>query len=112
MKAEIPRRSTVVGARSQQSIAGLRTRRLIRQIVVYILLVAGSVLFILPFMWMAATSLKQAKDVFTYPPSFLPNSFEWRNYIAGWTILPFNRFLVNSLIVTCANVVGNLLSCS
>jgi len=63
-------------------------------------------------MWMISTSLKQSKDVFTFPPSFLPNSFEWRNYIAGWTVLPFNTFLRNSLIVTCANVVGNLISCS
>jgi ABC-type glycerol-3-phosphate transport system permease component len=99
-------------ARSRPSIGGLRTRRLIRQIVIYILLVAGTVAFILPFMWMVATSLKKSQDVFTYPPSFLPTSFEWRNYITGWTILPFNRFLINSLIVTCANVVGNLLSCS
>jgi ABC-type glycerol-3-phosphate transport system permease component len=36
----------------------------------------------------------------------------WQNYIDGWTILPFNTFLKNSLIVTIANVVGNLLSCS
>jgi multiple sugar transport system permease protein len=112
MKAEIPRRSTVLPAHGHRSIAGLRTRRLIKQIVVYALLLAGSVLFILPFMWMVSTSLKQAKDVFTYPPSFLPTSFVWQNYITGWTVLPFNRFLLNTLIVTCANVVGNLISCS
>ncbi len=112
MKIELPHRSAVAPAHGQQSLGGLRTRRLIQQIVVYALLLAGSVLFILPFMWMIATSLKQSKDVFTYPPSFLPTSFEWRNYIAGWTILPFTRFLFNTVIVTGANVVGNLISCS
>ena len=112
MKVELPHHSAVAPAHGQQSIASLRTRRLIQQIVVYALLLAGSVLFILPFMWMIATSLKRSQDVFTYPPSFLPTSFEWRNYITGWTVLPFNRFLLNTLIVTCANVVGNLISCS
>src|SRR6266508_4445365 len=112
MKIELPHRSAVAPAHGQRSLGGLRTRRLIQQLVVYALLLAGSVLFILPFMWMIATSLKQSKDVFTYPPSFLPTSFEWRNYITGWTVLPFNRFLLNTLIVTCANVVGNLISCS
>src|SRR5262245_7202451 len=112
MKLEVPHRSTVAPAAARRPIAGLRTRRLIQRILVYALLIAGSVVFILPFMWMVATSLKQSQDVFTYPPSFLPSSFEWRNYISGWTILPFNRFLFNSLIVTCANVVGNLISCS
>ncbi len=112
MKIELPHRSAVAPAHGQRSLGGLRTRRLIQQIVVYALLLAGSVLFILPFMWMIATSLKQSQDVFSYPPSFLPTSFEWRNYIAGWTILPFTRFLFNTVIVTGANVVGNLISCS
>ena len=112
MKIELPHRSAVAPAHGQRSLGGLRTRRLIQQIVVYALLLAGSVVFILPFMWMIATSLKQSQDVFSYPPSFLPTSFEWRNYIAGWTILPFTRFLFNTVIVTGANVVGNLISCS
>src|SRR6476660_6118223 len=112
MKVELPHRSAVAPARGQQSIASLHTRRLSQQIIVYALLLVGSVLFILPFMWMIATSLKQSQDVFTYPPSFLPTSFEWRNYITGWTILPFTRFLFNTVLVTGANVVGNRISCS
>ena len=83
-----------------------------RPLVSWLILAGLAVLFSLPFLWMISTSLKQSKDVFTFPPSFLPNSFEWRNYIAGWTVLPFSTFLRNSLIVTCANVVGNLISCS
>jgi ABC-type glycerol-3-phosphate transport system permease component len=90
----------------------MRARRFAKIILIYALLVGLSIPFLLPFLWMIATSLKQSQDVFTYPPSFFPNSFEWRNYIAGWTVLPFNTFLKNSLIVTLANVVGNLISCS
>jgi ABC-type glycerol-3-phosphate transport system permease component len=90
----------------------MHTRRIIKTVLVYAVLIALSVPFLLPFLWMIATSLKQSQDVFTYPPTFFPNSFEWRNYIAGWTVLPFNTFLKNSLIVTLANVVGNLISCS
>jgi ABC-type glycerol-3-phosphate transport system permease component len=76
------------------------------------LLVAGSVLFMLPFLWMVSTSLKPSNEVFSWPPSFVPTHFVWQNYVEGWTILPFNTFLKNSLIVTIANVVGNLISCS
>ena len=91
---------------------GMRARYVIKQIIIYALLLGLSVVFILPFLWMVSTSLKKAQDVFTYPPSFLPNSFEWRNYIVGWNTLPFTTFLKNSLIVTIANVLGNLISCS
>jgi multiple sugar transport system permease protein len=99
-------------AEPQRRARSLRRGKLIQRVVIYALLVGLSALFLLPFMWMVSTSLKQSQDVFTYPPSFFPNSFEWRNYIAGWTILPFTTFLINSLIVTLSNVVGNLISCS
>src|SRR5687768_9375332 len=89
-----------------------RTVSLIGKVLVYGLLIAGAIVFIIPFMWMLSTSLKPAEEVFSYPPQFLPSFFVWRNYIDGWTILPFNTFLINSLIVTCSNVVGNLISCS
>jgi multiple sugar transport system permease protein len=86
--------------------------RVLYKVLVYGLLVIGAIVFLLPFLWMVSTSLKVSSEVFTYPPSFLPSSFQWRNYLDGWTALPFNTFLTNSLIITCTNVVGNLLSCS
>jgi multiple sugar transport system permease protein len=91
---------------------GIKRARRVKTIVVYALLLALAVVFILPFMWMVSTSLKAQNDVFTYPPSFFPTSFLWQNYPAGWNLLPFNTFLKNSLTVTLANVVGNLISCS
>jgi multiple sugar transport system permease protein len=99
-------------AAARRPARSMRQGQRIQRVIIYALLIGLSVLFILPFMWMISTSLKQQQDVFTYPPSFFPNSFEWRNYIAGWTILPFTTFLINSLIVTISNVVGNLISCS
>ena len=105
-------RRTGTVARPTRARSGLRTTRRLHGIMVYGLLIAFGIVFILPFMWMISTSLKQSQDVFTFPPQFLPTSFEWRNYITGWTRLPFNTFLLNSIIVTGANVVGNLISCS
>ena len=90
----------------------LISRHHLHKLFVYGLLLAGSIVFILPFLWMVSTSFKPSNEVFTYPPSFLPSSFQWQNYPQGWTTLPFNTFLRNSLIVTGANVLGNLLSCS
>ena len=94
------------------SLLGIRGSAIVWRVVIYVLLAALSVSFVLPFLWMISTSLKQSQDVFSYPPSFLPNSFEWQNYPKGWRVLPFNTFLTNSLIVTFANVIGNLISCS
>jgi multiple sugar transport system permease protein len=109
--------NTAVPLPSSKSAVGLHGRRVIKVLIVYGLLIVFSIAFTLPFMWMLSTSLKDQKDVFSYPPSFLPIvdgrlSLVWQNYIEGWNILPFTTYLRNSLIVTIANVVGNLISCS
>jgi len=109
---EIPNRSSALPTQPRKPLFRMHSRRMIKMVLIYALLITLAVPFMLPFLWMIATSLKKSQDVFTYPPSFLPNSFEWRNYIVGWNTLPFNTFLKNSLIVTLANVVGNLISCS
>jgi ABC-type glycerol-3-phosphate transport system permease component len=112
MKVSHTGSSALAPAQPREGFSGLRMQRRLHRIVVYALLLGLSWIFILPFIWMISTSLKQSQDVFTFPPRFLPTSFEWRNYVRGWTIMPFNTFLVNSLVVTIANVVGNLISCS
>jgi ABC-type glycerol-3-phosphate transport system permease component len=109
---ELPKQSSALPAQPRRPLLNMRTRRIIKLALIYGLLIGLAIPFILPFLWMIATSLKKSEDVFTYPPSFFPNSFEWRNYISGWTVLPFNTFLKNSLVVTIANVIGNLISCS
>jgi ABC-type glycerol-3-phosphate transport system permease component len=90
----------------------IHTVRKLQRAFVYVLLAAGTVIFILPFLWMLTTSLKTSRGVLTFPPQFFPTSFEWPNYPEGWSALPFNRFLLNTLLVTTLAVVGNLISCT
>ncbi len=112
MSVSLPHRSTTTPVTGRTVRIGIRRGQRMHRLMVYALLFGLSAIFLLPFLWMVSTSLKHEQDVFTYPPSFFPNSFQWQNYVDGWTLLPFNTFLRNSLIVTTANVVGNLISCS
>jgi ABC-type glycerol-3-phosphate transport system permease component len=90
-----------------------KVRRVVWQVWVYGLLVGGSIMFIIPLIWMVSTSLRPEEEVYTYPPKILPNYFIWRNYPEGWTrLLPFTRFLINTLTISVGNVIGNLVSCS
>jgi len=93
-------------------LGSLRRQRALHGMIVYGLLLLGSGVFLLPFLWMVSTSLKPATEVFTFPPSFVPSSLQWNNYSDGWTVLPFGTFLGNSVLVTGLNVAGNLISCS
>jgi ABC-type glycerol-3-phosphate transport system permease component len=38
--------------------------------------------------------------------------FRWANYTEAWTSAPFNRFLINTLIVTISCIIGEILSCT
>ncbi len=42
--------------------------------VLHILLIFGSLVMLLPFAWMLSTSLKQPNEVFTYPPTWIPET--------------------------------------
>src|SRR5690242_7301958 len=65
----------------------------------YVLLAVGVVIFAFPFAWMVSTSLKPASDVFTYPPTLIPATFEWGNYVEVLQNFPFVQGLTNTLII-------------
>lgn len=75
-------------------------------------LIAGSLLFLLPFIWSLSTSLKAEHEVFTFPPQFIPGTIQWHNYPDALTSVPFGRYALNTLGLAAARIVGNLLSCS
>lgn len=47
-------------------------------------LIIGAVVSVFPFYWMITTSLKNNQEVFLYPPTWIPNPFEWSNYSEGF----------------------------
>ncbi|SDH09421.1 carbohydrate ABC transporter permease [Nonomuraea jiangxiensis] len=88
-----------------------RIRR-IRRTGAYLLLIVATAVFVLPFLWMVTTSLKSDAENLAFPPQFLPDSFHFENYAKGWSgNLPFNSFLLNSVLITALSMVGNLISC-
>ena len=47
-------------------------KKIIRSAALHLVLLAGSAIFILPFAWLLVTSVKQADQVFKYPPEWIP----------------------------------------
>jgi len=88
-----------VAARSQVQTRTQLGRSILRW-VLFLALVAGSILMIGPFLWMVSTSLKADGDVFVYPPVWIPAPIEWSNYLKVLVLLPFGRYLINTTVVT------------
>src|SRR5690242_16826374 len=73
---------------------------------IYLLLIIGSLLMLLPFVWMISTSLKVANEVMIMPPKWIPSDIQWGNYIKAWFSAPFANYTVNSVIVLVASTIG------
>lgn len=80
------------------------TSRLASRTAAYVLLVAGAVVNLIPFIWMVSTSLKVPSKVFTYPPQWIPQPIEWANYAHAFLRMN-GRVFLNSLIFAVAIVV-------
>lgn len=91
---------------------GQASNKQIKKILTYLLLFAGASVLMLPFLWMVSTSLKSADKVMMFPPQWIPRPAMWRNFIEGWTTLPFGLYLKNTCIITFIVIVGNVFTAS
>ncbi len=65
---------------------------------------------VIPFFYMASTSLMDEFEVLRDPPAVLPAHPTLANYPGALTALPFGRFFLNSAILAGCVVVGQLLT--
>jgi len=80
----------------------LRARSILARTLIWLLLVAGALIVLVPFVYMLATSLETNAQIGSLTPQFIPQPFEWGNYQSVWQQLPIGRFFINSLIVAVA----------
>jgi multiple sugar transport system permease protein len=73
-----------------------------------VLLTIVLIVFMVPFVWMVATSLKPGNEVFGAPPRLLGSELRLANFLEAWSYVPFGRYMVNGLLVA---VLGTLLVC-
>ena len=78
--------------------------------VVHVLLVAGSLVFLFPLVWMLATSLKPIEETMTSPPVWIPSTWQWKNYADTVEYIPFLQYTVNTVIVAVLASLGTVAS--
>ena len=88
------------------------TQEKIKKTTIYFLLIVGGIIILLPFFWMISTSLKVPGRELVYPPEWIPRPVQWSNYYEAWTILPFTRWLGNTLLITIFSIIGTVASVS
>jgi len=85
----------------------MRKRTILRGLV-YAILIVGAIAMIVPFYWMISTSFKPYGETGRFPPTWIPENPTLGNYITVFNILPFGRFILNTLIVAGSILVGTI----
>jgi len=71
-------------------------------------LIFGSLVMVIPFLWMLSTSFKPPAEVLVWPPRLLPQSPTSVNYIKVFEAVPLARFFLNSLIISSVSTLAVL----
>lgn len=65
----------------------------------YLMLAIASVPFIFPLLWMLSASFKGPAEIFATPPTLVPDTMRWSNFVEVFSYQPFARQYVNSLYI-------------
>ncbi|MGH2533151.1 MAG: carbohydrate ABC transporter permease [Thermomicrobiales bacterium] len=79
-------------------------------VILVVVLAIGGFITVFPLLWMVGTSLKALPDTRSFPPVWIPWPLHWENYRDAFEMQPFARYMANSLIISAAVVIGELLS--
>jgi multiple sugar transport system permease protein len=84
------------------------------KLLIYLVLSAGAVVMLLPFVWMVSTSCKPPVELSKIPVRWVPqNPVCADNLDQLYASSPrFNRYLLNSVFLTLGRTLGQLVTCS
>ncbi len=99
-------------ARRVRAVSHQRSRVLNRVLVYGALVFLALTLIGVPIGWVISTALMDQRQLFAYPPVYIPDPLHWEHFGLVLQRIPFVRFALNSLFICAVNIVGNVLSCS
>jgi multiple sugar transport system permease protein len=89
-----------------------RTKAVIGTLLRYLVLIVGAASMILPFLWMLSTALKAPGSVLTRTPQIIPREPTLASFREVFDVVPMDRMLFNSVLVTTIIVAFQLLTSS
>ena len=79
-------------------------------VLLQILMTAVLVSFLIPTIWMVASSLKASTEIFAHPIVWMPKDPQWKNYVRAFQEIPMAQFAWNSFVVVAMAVLGTVFS--
>lgn len=79
------------------------------RIAIYLLLFTAAFIVGYPFLWMLLSSFKDIKEFYLVPPKLFPQEWSMENYVEILTKWKFGTYYKNSILVTAAQLIGNMI---
>ncbi|WP_104165474.1 carbohydrate ABC transporter permease [Cryobacterium sp. N22] len=73
-----------------------------------VILSLGAFTMVIPFLWMIATSLKSPAELAQFPPTLLPQVWQWSNYSEALQAAPFHLYFRNSFLISAGHTIITL----
>jgi ABC-type glycerol-3-phosphate transport system permease component len=81
-------------------------RRMLGWVMAHLVLLLGSLTFVMPLIFMLSTSLKAMRQIAKWPPQWIPNPVIWGNYSDVFLYAPMHKYFFNTLLITVTWVLG------
>ena len=95
----VRQKTTAPGPISRERTGRRVSRGAMRRGALYASLGLFSAFMLVPFFWMIVSSLKSDNEVFSIPVRWIPETFQWRNYVDIWTHAAMGTWLRNTLLL-------------
>lgn len=90
----------------------MKLRKRISYAILYALLVLIALVWVFPLYWIVRTAFMGFEQIRQYPPVFFPNPIVLTNFTEGLGSLPFDRYYLNTFIITVTCVLGVIFTSS
>ena len=80
--------------------------------IMHLVLILGSILMVMPFVWMFVTSIKPSTEILSWPPSFVPKFPTLEHYRTIFRTAPFLRYFLNTFLISTISTLSILFTSS
>ena len=87
-------------------------KRVLPRAALYLAVLILAVIVAMPMYWVLVSAFKTSDEIFTPTPRWLPAGLHWHNFALAWQGAAFGRYFINSLLVTAAILVLQLVTSS
>ena len=84
------------------------TQSVLNKVLVYLFLLIGTFISLVPFVWMVSTSLKSLGEALG--ASFFPSQLHFENYVVAWERAQFSLYFLTSVKISTITLVGSVVT--